>query len=97
MSEQSDRHDEWYRDSTSERDIGRLQGAVEAISKDLNRLHDTLAEHIADEDGKLEHIEQQLSLGRFILLTVKTVGLTVIAVLTFKFGDITALWKTLFK
>ena len=78
-----------------ERELGRLAGAVEAITENVSRIDGKLDRHMEEEDKKLSHIVQQLSLSRFLWLTVKAVGLTIAFALAFKFGDIANLWKAL--
>lgn len=79
----------------SERELGRLVGAVEALSDRVDRIDVKLEKHIEDENKQLHKIEQQLSLSRFLWLTTKAVVLTIVFVFAFKFGDITNLWKAL--
>jgi signal transduction protein with GAF and PtsI domain len=79
----------------SEREIGRLAGAVEAVAERLDRMDVKLDKHVEDEEARLLHIEHQLSLARFLFLSVKAIVLTVIFLLAFKFGDIKSLWKAL--
>lgn len=90
------------------RELGQLGESIKNISEKVDSLSGRLDNHISDErarlesytekiDGRLKHIDQQLSLGRFMMLTAKGIGLTVVALLAFKFGDVSHLWKTLFK
>ncbi len=78
-----------------EHELGRLAGESAAMSKRLERVESKLDRHMEDEDAKLRHIEQQLSLSHFLWLTVKAVVLTIAFMLAFKFGDIANLWKAL--
>ena len=79
----------------TERELGRLAGASTEIKDRVNHIDAKLDKHIEDENEQLLKIEQQLSLGRFLLLTAKATALTIVFVLAFKFGDISALWKAL--
>ena len=79
----------------AEREIGRLAGAVESINGHIERVEGKLDKHIEDENGRLAKITEQLSLGRFVWLTLKAVVLTFAFLLAFKFGDISGLWKAL--
>lgn len=88
--------------SDVERELGRLAQAAENITDRVNRLsdrasriEDKLDEHINDENQKLDTIKQQLSLTRFLWLTVKAVILTIAFLVAFKFGDISGLWREL--
>jgi len=79
----------------SERELGRLAGVMGSISEHLERIENKLDEHVSSEEKRLQHIEQQLSLSRFLLLTGKAIILTVVFILTLKIGDISSLWKYL--
>ena len=79
----------------NEREIGRLAGAIEAAADRLERMESTLDKHIERDDKRLAKIAEQLSLIRFVWLTVKALVLSIIFVLAFKFGDISGLWKAL--
>ena len=78
----------------NEREIGRLAGAMEAVEARLERIESVLDKHIEHDDLALTRISEQLSLARFLWLTVKALILTIVFVLAFKFGDIAGLWKT---
>lgn len=78
-----------------ERELGRIAGVLESALANISRISVKLEDHIDDEDKKLSRIEQQLSLSRFLWLTVKAVALTIAFALAFKFGDIATLWKGL--
>ncbi len=75
------------------RDIGRLEASVEGMTQRLSRIGDKLEEHMKSEERRLRHIEEQLSLARFLWFIIKAVVLTIVAVLAFKFGDVKGLWK----
>jgi len=81
--------------SDIERELGRLSGKVTAIGDRMDRFDIKLDQHIADEEKTLRNIEQQLSLSRFLWMTVKAIVLTIAFLFAFKFGDIASLWKTL--
>jgi uncharacterized membrane protein YjjP (DUF1212 family) len=73
--------------------IGYLTAKVEGLES-------LLKNHIENEESKLEAVHtkldkalEQLSLYRFMLMFLKTVGYTLLFVLAFKFGDIKSLWK----
>ena len=78
-----------------ERDIGRLESSVSALREDVSRIEGKLDDHIKEENKKLDHIKQQLSLARAMWLFLKAIVLTIAFVLAFKFGDIAGLWKAL--
>jgi len=78
-----------------ERELGRLAGEVTGISDRLERIDDRLNAHMREEEKVLIKIHQQLSLSRFLWLTVKAVVLTLAFIFAFKFGDISNLWKQL--
>ena len=79
----------------SGREIGRLGGVVESIVDQIERVETKLDKHIEEEDTRLQHIAEQLSLARFVWLTLKAVVLTIAFLFAFKFGDISTLWKAL--
>ena len=78
-----------------ERELGRLAGEVTGIGDRLDRIDDRLNTHMKEEEATLRKIHQQLSLSRFLWLTVKAVALTIAFAFAFKFGDISNLWKQL--
>lgn len=78
-----------------ERELGRLAGAIEEIGNRLERVEEKIDVHVEREERRLQKIEQQLSLGRFLLLFAKAIVLTIVFVLAFKFGDISNLWKAI--
>jgi len=73
--------------------LGRLEALVEAICKKLDSISQRLDQHVEKEEGRLRRIEDQLSIGRFILFMTKAVLLTIVAILTLKFGDIINFWR----
>ena len=81
--------------TSNERDIGRMEQAILTLKEDVIRVETKLDKHIEEENGKLTHISQQLSMARFVWLTLKACVLTVAFVLAFKFGDVAGLWKAL--
>lgn len=78
-----------------EREIGRLAGAYVALAERVDRIDTKLDDHIKDENKQFLKIHQQLSLSRFLWLTVKAVVLSIAFIFAFKFGDIAGLWKEL--
>lgn len=87
-------------------ELGRLSALVEGLSERLDRMdtglvgaiqtvRNDLVAHTEREEKRLKCIEQQLSLGRFVLLAAKAIVLTIIAMLAFKFGDVRDLWQWL--
>ena len=84
-------------------ELGRLSASVESLSARIERIdvalmdeikgaRAELKQHVVDEEKRLKDIENQLSLGRFLLYLGKALLLTVIAVLAFKLGDVKSLW-----
>ena len=78
-----------------ERELGRLAGEMTDIKERVSRLDTKLDKHIEDQVVTLTHISNQLSLSRFLWLTVKAIALTVAFAFAFKFGDIAGLWREL--
>lgn len=77
--------------------LGQMSESIKHIREDLAEVKQTLSEHASREEARIKHIEQQLSLGRFLFLTAKAIVLTAIALLAFKFGDIGTLWAKVIK
>lgn len=59
----------------------------------LDEIDRKLDAHVKAEEERLRKIEHQLSFAGALFFFTKALVLTVAAVLAFKFGDITALWK----
>ncbi len=62
--------------------IGYLTRAVEENTEVLKNIA-----------TRLEKVENQISLYKFVINTVKVVGASIVFILAFKFGDIKTLWK----
>lgn len=75
--------------------LGALNAQMNTTSERIVALDGKIDLHIKDEETRLKHIEEQLSLGRFMWLTVKAVVLTLVFILAWKFGDIKGLWAEL--
>lgn len=82
-------------------EIRHLTDATKALddhnNKCMDDIHARLNSHMKEEDARLQKIEHQLSIARFVLMTVKVVLSTFFLLLTLRFGDIIGLWKTLVK
>jgi len=76
-----------------DRILGKLEGVCDGIDGKLDAISDRLDAHVEKAEGRLRKIEEQLSVGRFLLFMIKAGVLTVVAVLTLKFGDIVGLWR----
>lgn len=77
--------------------LGRLTEGMDHVRERVDSISGRLDEHMSSEEARLRNIEHQLSLGRFLLLVAKGILLTIGALLAFKFGDISALWKGLLR
>ena len=75
-------------------DISNLSSDNQDALKALNVRLDT---HVEREENRLKHIENQLSMARFLWMFLKVLVTTIALLLTFKFGDISGLWKALIK
>lgn len=62
--------------------IGYLTRAVEQNTEVLKSL-----------TTRLEKVENQISLYKFVINTIKVAGASIIFILAFKFGDVKTLWK----
>jgi uncharacterized membrane protein YukC len=79
------------------RELGEIGVALKNNTEQIERIAIRLDEHISEENDKLKSIEHQLSFGRFLLFTIKAIGMTIILIVTLKLGDISAVWKALVK
>ena len=83
--------------------LGKLTEFMEA-SKDFRKttleqtekLHDKLEEKFAAMDKRFASIESELSIYKTVYKTLKFIGLALAAVATFKFGDVSTIWKRVF-
>ena len=66
-------------------DIGWLKANVELI-----------LENQVKHDIRLDKLEEQISIYKTLIKVVKFVGYSTILILTFKFGDVSALWQRMF-
>ena len=88
-------------------ELARLSEAARGIDRRVSGYGDTLGvldkkidAHVLEEQQILEDlgrrlqvIEKHLSFAGIAFFIVKSIVLTVVAVITLKFGDISALWK----
>jgi hypothetical protein len=79
---------------TTEHDL-RVAEQLGSIQSTLSTLVVKLDAHIIDEEKRLKTIEDQLSLARFTFLLLKAMGLTILFLIAFKWGDIKSLWIAL--
>lgn len=79
----------------TERELGKVVGNLEGLEARLDRIETKLDGHVERQEKRLQKIEQQLSLGRFLLLVAKAIVLTIVFALAFKFGDIKSMWSEL--
>lgn len=79
------------------RELGEISAAIKHSTDKIDHISERLDNHIQDEEARLKFIENQLSFGRFVFFALKAIGLTFLLILTFKLGDISAVWKTLLK
>lgn len=59
----------------------------------LDRIDRKLDAHVLAEENRLRNIEHQLSFARTLVFFGKALLVAVLAILTFKVGDISTLWK----
>ena len=69
----------------NDEDIGWLKANVE-------RILDNQVQH----DLRLDKLEEQISIYKTLIKVVKFVGYSTVLILTFKFGDVSALWQRMF-
>lgn len=66
----------------NDKQIGYLTRAVEENTEVLKNIV-----------ARLEKVEAQISLYKFMINTVKVLGASLLFILAFKFGDVKLLWK----
>ena len=79
------------------RELGEIRSENSFMLKSIQKIDEKLDTHIETEEARLKAIENQLSVGRFLLFTAKAIGATLILLVTFKVGDVGAVWKALIK
>lgn len=75
--------------------LGKLQERTENTEEDLRRLRDSQDQKHALLMEKLDSMQEQLDMYKFAIKLLKITGLTVVFILTFKFGSIVSLWESL--
>lgn len=71
-------------------DFGKLTANVETIMKN----QEVQLKASEKRDERLKKIEDELNLYKAIIRTLRFVGLAIIAIVTFKLGDVKSLWST---
>lgn len=71
-------------------DFGKLTANVETIMKN----QEVSLKKSAERDARLQKIEDQLNLYKTVIRTVRFIALAVVAIVTFKLGDVKSLWST---
>jgi hypothetical protein len=79
------------------RELGEIRSENSFMLKSIQKIDEKLDAHVSKEEERLKRIEHQLSFGRFLLFTAKAIGATLILLVTFKVGDVGAVWKALIK
>ena len=84
--------------------IGYIQGKIEALHDNIVEVKRALLNHIGEENGndkqmleRLQSIELNMTKASVAGKVLKAIGLTLIAILAFKFGDVSTIWNSLFK
>lgn len=72
--------------------VSELKIEVVHLRESVSALQKQMSEHTVREETRLRKIEDNLNMAKAVLFTLKAIGLTLIAVLTLKFGDIRAFW-----
>lgn len=73
--------------------LGYLTKAVEDMCVSVDKIAANSKEQDTKLDTRLSKIEDELSLYKTVVKTVKAIALTAIFIVTLKLGNITALWK----
>ena len=68
--------------------LGQIGESLRHFGHRLDEINNKLTGHIEDEEDRLRRMEEQISVGRYLVMTGKVLGLILLAILTFKFGDI---------
>ncbi len=71
-------------------EFGKLTANVETIMKN----QEVQLKASEKRDERLKKIEDELNLYKAIIRTLRFVGLAIIAIVTFKLGDVKSLWST---
>lgn len=84
-------------DNNTLHELGYIKGKVESIENKINNwiIEEQETHKVIME--KIYSMKEQLSLYRFMIMTAKAIGYTIIFILAFKFGDIKNLWTTFIK
>lgn len=59
----------------------------------LKEYLDMIMVEMKEVKDRLESVEKQLSLYKFVINAIKVIGYTLVFVLAFKFGDVKSLWQ----
>jgi len=87
-------------DLEQSRQIGELLGTLNEVKANLDGHINNLREEMSVTRALVRELQTEIALkfrtAETVFKTLKVLGLIVVAILTFKFGDIRALWSTFF-
>lgn len=72
--------------------LGYLTGILEGIRDDIKEHKDSSNEWRTKTDSRLQKMEDELSMYNTIYKTIKWIGMSLIAVATFKWASVAELW-----
>jgi len=78
-------------------EIGYIKAKVESLYDKVEEYRQGDIDAHKSIEQSLRDIRDQLSLYKHLVLFVKALGLTLLFIIAFKFGDIKELWSTLGK
>lgn len=83
----------YYSYNSQHHDIGWLMKSVESLNEKIDYINTHQSSCFKQLDDRLNKVEKSISLYQAAIKAVKLIGLTVVLLLTFKFGDIKNLWS----
>ena len=69
--------------------LGQIGESLRGVDKRLDSIDAKLTDHMNKEESRLRRMEEQISLGKYLVMTAKAIGIVLLAIVTFKFGDLT--------
>jgi hypothetical protein len=76
-------------------DLGELQGKLELYMEQQKEYRDILKEELSEIKHTVASIKTEFETYKTVARVFKYIGLSVLALLTFKLGDAISLWHTI--
>lgn len=77
--------------------LGEMVGTIKEMKEDLRSLRESTEENRQRISNLHDEVTAKFNTAETVFKTLKVVGLVIIAVATFKFGDIKGILTTLFR